>query len=86
MKVTKEQIKSKVPSISNDVALWFIGTSMCCTMHPVYGFHQLTKQQFKYSSGEFKSQLYDNIICAIVAETNICGKENIFTKKLGISL
>ena len=86
MELTKEYIKSKVPSISDDFALWFIGTSLCCTLHPVYGSHQLTKEQFKYSSGEYKNLLYDNIICAILAETNIAGKENIFTKKLGISL
>jgi hypothetical protein len=86
MKVTKLEIQTKVPTITDQFALWFIGTSMNCTLHPTYGFHMLTKEQFKYSSADYKDTLYDNIICAIVAETSISGKENIFTKKLNIIL
>ena len=86
MEITKEYIKSKLPTIKSTFSLWFIGTSSYSVLHSVYGRHQLTRQQLKYSSCEYKNKLYANIIDAILAETQISGKDNVFTKKLNISL
>lgn len=44
---------------------WFTGTSLCSVKHPEFGKHQLTPEQVKLSSGEYKNKIYKNIEKAI---------------------
>ena len=55
-------------SFPQDFVLWFIGTLCNNVQHPKYGSNMLTKEQLKYSSGEYKSKLYKCIADNYVIE------------------
>lgn len=52
----------KPEAIPTDFVSWYTGTVYCRVEHPKYGKHKVTTQQIKYSSGEYKSKLYRDII------------------------
>lgn len=49
-------------SIPHDLASWYTGTVYCSIEHPVYGKHKVTPRQIKYSSGEYQSKLFKDMI------------------------
>lgn len=54
--------KGKPKTIPSDFASWYTGTIYCNVKHPKFGKHKVTPRQIKYSSGEYKSKLYKDII------------------------
>ena len=56
--------------ISNKFASWFTSTCLNGVKHPIYGSHQITPQQIKYSSGEYKNALYKEIKETLEREPN----------------
>lgn len=63
----------KYRSIPTEIVSWFTGTVMY-DGHPKYGRHQLTKQQLKYASAEFKNKLYQNIKDAYESDDAVANK------------
>lgn len=62
-------IKRDIPKkFSNQFASWFSNTCRNGVKHPVYGSHQVTPEQIKKSSGEYKSALYKEIKGALERE------------------
>jgi len=51
--------------------LWFIGTCMNTVKHPRYGNHQITREQLKYSPGEYKNALYKEIAKAYIENPTV---------------
>lgn len=56
----------KMPlKINLKFASWFTGTCLYDVKHEKFGKHSLTTEQIKYSTGEYKSKLYENIKKAV---------------------
>lgn len=49
-------------TFNNQFCSWFTGTVFCTIEHPYYGKHQLTANQIRKSSGEYKNKLWLNIM------------------------
>lgn len=56
------------PSFPRTFTLAFIGTCGNSTQHSKYGTHQLTPNQLRMASGEYKNKLYKNIIDCLRTE------------------
>jgi hypothetical protein len=60
---------------TNKFVSWFTGTSINSILHPVFGNHQVTPNQIKYSSGEYKSRMFkcitESIQRGIITEQHI---------------
>lgn len=68
--IMKIDLKKIFPSFPKAFVLAFIGTCGNSTKHPKFGTHQLTPNQLKYASGEYKSALYKNIIECLEVEVD----------------
>lgn len=58
-------------SFPAEFALWFIGTCMNTVKHPIYGGHQLTKNQLIHSPGEYKNALYKEMAKIYVIDITV---------------
>lgn len=60
-------------TLPTDLCTYHTGTSICQVEHPEYGKHQVTKHQIKFSSAEYKNELYKDIIKTIAMDIDMFG-------------
>lgn len=58
-------VKSLIPNVpesyTNKFVVWFIGRCYNDVKHPIFGKHQLTEHQVKYSDANYKNKIYKAI-------------------------